>query len=71
MIKARWDRIIPFESFVDHDRETLGETKSEKTYLDDKVESTKYSIKYWMENYKKNRDRKYEEGRYSRCGKKI
>ena len=55
MIKARWEGLISFESFVDHDRETLGETKFEETNTEDKIDEAKHQIKLWMSNYSKNR----------------
>lgn len=55
MIKARWGGSIAFESFIDHDRETLGKTKFEETNPPNKIDEAKYQIKLWMENYYKNR----------------
>jgi hypothetical protein len=55
MIEARWEGLIGFDAFLDHDRETLGETKYEPTNVEDAVSSSKYYIKYWANNYEKNR----------------
>lgn len=55
MIKARWDGTISFDSFSDFEREVLGETKSAETIVQDEIESTKSHIKYWLNNYWKNR----------------
>jgi len=55
MGQARWEKLIPFDTFSDNDRETIGETKITETNVEDSVESTKYTIKYWLKNYFKNR----------------
>ncbi len=55
MIKARWDKTVEFDIFVDHDRETIGTTKSELTDVDDKINEAKNQIKLWMKSYSKNK----------------
>lgn len=55
MIEARWEGSVDFDTFSDNDREMIGETEFEETILDDKVERTMGSIRYWMANYDKNR----------------
>jgi hypothetical protein len=55
MVKARWDGLLNFYDFVDHDRETIGETEAEITIFDDKVDEAKKQIGLWMTNYSKNR----------------
>jgi len=55
MIKARWDGLVPFEKFSDHDRETLGITAAEETCVDEKIDEAKTQIKLWMKSYSKNR----------------
>jgi len=55
MIKARWDGDLDFSDFVDHDRETIGETKADKTNFEDKVEEAKNQINLWKNSYRKNR----------------
>ena len=55
MIKARWDGLVPFEKFADHDRETLGVTKAEITDVDAQISEAKKQIKLWMTSYSKNR----------------
>jgi hypothetical protein len=55
MIVARWDGRVSFDTFSDNDREVLGETSFEETNVEDEVESTKRHVKYWLENYYKNR----------------
>lgn len=55
MISARWDGLVQFDSFVDNDRESIGETKSEVVDLYQEINSVKESIEFWMNNYFKNR----------------
>lgn len=55
MIKARWDGEIAFEVFSDHDREVLGRTEYAETTVEEKIDDSKFYIKYYMNNYKKNR----------------
>ena len=55
MIKARWDGVVSFTAFSDHDRETIGFTRNDETVLEDEVELAKDAIKNWMESYSKNR----------------
>lgn len=55
MISARWDNLIAFEQFSDHDRGMLGKTDSEETVLDDQIQEGKDNIEAWMKYYRKNR----------------
>jgi hypothetical protein len=55
MISARWDRLIDFEAFSDHDRAMIGWTASEETTLDEKVDQAKEQVEAWMTSYSKNR----------------
>ena len=55
MIEARWQGIIAFNVFSDHDRAMIGETSWERTDLDESVEKAKESIQLWMSYYRKNR----------------
>lgn len=55
MIKARWDGLVDFDTFSDHDRSMLGETKSEETVLEDKISKAKEQLGLWMKNYYKNK----------------
>lgn len=55
MISARWDDVVEFEAFSDHDRAMIGETKSEVTDLETSIEDGKEAIKSWMTLYFKNR----------------
>jgi hypothetical protein len=55
MINARWDRTIPFDAFVDHDRETIGATKFEQTDVASTLIEAKSQIRLWARSYSKNR----------------
>lgn len=55
MIDARWEGLVSFDTFSDHDRQMLGQTNHEEVMLNDQIEQAKYSIKYWMKNYFRNR----------------
>lgn len=55
MIDARWDNLVDFDTFSDHDRAMIGDTNSEVTILEDEIESGKNSILFWMNHYSKNR----------------
>ena len=55
MIDARWDGLVDFDTFSDHDREMIGETKYEQTILNYEIDRGKENIKAWMEFYFKNR----------------
>ena len=55
MIDARWDNIVEFEAFSDHDRVMIGKTEYEETTIEKEVKDVSSSIEYWMENYYKNR----------------
>lgn len=55
MIQARWDGIVAFSAFSDHDREVLGETKFEETDLEDAIRQGTRQVTLWMKNFYKNR----------------
>lgn len=55
MIKARWDGLVSFDTFSDHDRPMIGRTNIDVTTPEGEAESTKNTIRYWMETYTKNR----------------
>jgi hypothetical protein len=54
MIEARWDGLVDFDSFSDHDREMIGITRYEETELHSKIEEGKEQIELWMRAYRKN-----------------
>lgn len=51
MIQARREGIVDYSAFSDHERETLGRTDFQPSDLEEKIESAKNTIEYWMENY--------------------
>lgn len=55
MIEARWDYLIAFDAFSDHDREVLGETKYEETDLETEIRKGTQQVKAWMNSFYKNR----------------
>jgi len=55
METARWDNLIEFEAFSDHDRSMIGKTKFELTNVQEKVEEAKEQVEAWMTSYRKNR----------------
>jgi len=54
MIKARWLGIVPFNTFSDHDRETLGMTAYDETDVENSQEAAEEQIQLWMNQYRKN-----------------
>lgn len=55
MTEARWNQLIGFSAFMDHDRRVEGQTDAEVTILEDSITRGKQQIKAWMNNYSKNR----------------
>ena len=55
MISARWGDSISFDTFSDLDREMVGETYYQETFLNDEIETAQIQIKAWMTNFRKNR----------------
>lgn len=55
MISARWDGLIAFDAFLDHERQTIGKTDYEGTDVDSEVVVAKQQIKSWATSYHKNR----------------
>lgn len=55
MIQARWDGLLEFNAFLDHERETLGNTDYKETDVVTASEMAKEQIKIWATSYKKNR----------------
>lgn len=53
---ARWENLLSFNDFLDHERTTLGETKYQKTDVESEVEHAREIIRYIaVDSYKKNR----------------
>lgn len=61
MIEARWNNIISFDTFSDHEREVLSESKHLETDLLEEIERAKRNIRAWMQYYSKN---KWENQKY-------
>jgi hypothetical protein len=55
MTDARWDGIIPFDTFSDHDRFMIGETEYRSIPLEDKIKQAKQQVGAWMQNYERNK----------------
>lgn len=55
MTVARWEGLVQFDDFQDHDREELGKTESKRTTIEGKVYSSVWAIKYYLRTYEKNR----------------
>lgn len=55
MTAARWDGLLRFDNFVDHDRKKIGDTKYQETTVEEQIEEGKDSIEFWMNHYSKNR----------------
>lgn len=55
MIQARWDGLVQFDGFKDHERQTLGSTDYTESSVEDSVSIAKRQIKAWATSYSKNR----------------
>src|ERR1035438_9072433 len=44
MIEARWEKLVEFDAFKDHERQTLGKTDYDETTVDEAVSDAKESI---------------------------
>ncbi len=55
MTAARWEGLLEFDDFVDHDREQLGETAWEETILEEKIQEGIELVEYAMDDYRKNK----------------
>jgi len=55
MIYARWEGLVNFDHFMDHERETIGHTDFLETNVNDKADKAKDQIKLWATSYAKNR----------------
>jgi len=54
MIEARWSGDLDFNSFRDHERQSIGKTEYEETFVDEFATKAKNQIKLWATSYKKN-----------------
>jgi len=55
MIRARRDSLVSYFAFSDHDRAVDGITEYDKTNVNDSIEQYSGYIRYYMNNYNKNR----------------
>ena len=55
MIDARWNKLVSFDTFSDHDREMVEHTNSDTTILENEISTAKNQIYAWMTSYNKNR----------------
>jgi hypothetical protein len=55
MIEARWEGLLDFDDFLDHERESIGKTDFELTSVESQVSKAKDQIKLWATSYRKNR----------------
>lgn len=54
MTDARWEGLVRFEAFLDHERETIGVTRFDDTDVDTQAAQAKRQIKLWAQSYSKN-----------------
>lgn len=55
MTKARWDGLVNFYDFSDHERDVIGTTAADPTDIDSGVYTGERQVQAWMENYHLNR----------------
>lgn len=55
MIDARWEGLVAFDAFSDHDRAIIGSTQYQETSLEDSIEEAKDAIRNWMRWYSRLR----------------
>jgi hypothetical protein len=55
MVEARWEGLLNFDDFMDHERESLGHTEYESTTVESGVENAEEQIKIWATSYSKNK----------------
>ena len=55
MTQARWEGVVKFDMFADHDRPMVGMTKAEPIILEEEIETAKGAIEDWMNHYLLNR----------------
>ncbi len=55
IIDARWNGLIDFDTFSDHDRFMTGQTEYENISLEDKIDTAKNQVRLWMTNYSRNK----------------
>jgi len=55
MTQARWDNNIPFEDFIDRERQMYGETGAEEKDIANEIEYAKKQVDAWINSYSLNR----------------
>ena len=55
MIEARWNGLVSFDAFSDHDRDVLGKTDYNETDVESSLDLGKRQVRAWVNNYSKNR----------------
>jgi hypothetical protein len=55
MIEARRDGLVRYETFSDHERETMGKTRFEQVDFDESIEQAKKQIGLWMSVFNRTR----------------
>ena len=55
IIDARWNGLIDFDTFSDHDRFMIGETKNKIISLDESINTAKVQVRAWITNYNLNK----------------
>jgi len=55
MTLSRWSGDIPFDAFIDRERQPYGKTEYEDTILDNEISVGKQQIENWMNFYKLNK----------------
>jgi hypothetical protein len=55
MVSARWAGDVGFDAFLDHERESIGQTEYEPTDVESSVDEAEQQIREWATSYHKNR----------------
>jgi len=55
MTKARWEGVLEYGAFMDHERDTIGWTNFRETDVDSAIDNAIDQIKEWANDYTKNR----------------
>lgn len=55
MTQARWDGLLSFDAFKDHERETMGVTEYEQTTVERRLSTARWGLEHYAKTYDKNR----------------
>jgi hypothetical protein len=55
MIDARWERLVDFDTFSDHDRFMIGETDFKDISLEEKIKIAMKQVSLWMTQYSRGK----------------